>query len=242
MALAAILQNPQRHYTMIQWFAFADSESIESQEIPDMPRKPIDLEGPQVRALLEAVKSGVPRGDACSLAGLSHVTLRRWIALGTGKVQGEPHATPERIRSCRELVKRLKLAEGEAVQERVKVIRSAGQRTWLAAAWWLERRRKRDFGKASNVDQSPIASARQTTAVNVQIDLAPYISLMSAVLPGPAALPESGEGKAGVSAREVSPVWESTPPPVLISAENQFGKSQTDGEGNDGQGEAGLCH
>ena len=48
-----------------------------------------------------------------------------------------------------ELIKR---AEEQAIEHYVNVIHTASTQTWQAAAWYLERRRKEDFGKQDKVD------------------------------------------------------------------------------------------
>jgi hypothetical protein len=46
----------------------------------------------------------------------------------------------------------IKRAEEQAVEHYVNVIHTASTQTWQAAAWYLERRRKEDFGKQDKVD------------------------------------------------------------------------------------------
>jgi hypothetical protein len=46
----------------------------------------------------------------------------------------------------------VKKAEEEAVARNVAIIKTAANDHWTAAAWWLERRRRDDFGKNEKVD------------------------------------------------------------------------------------------
>ena len=80
-------------------------------------------------AVLEALRQGNTRRAASEAAGIHHATFYRWI---------EEDAT---------LNDAVKKAEADAEQEAIKHVRSAFGDSWQAAAWWLERRRRDDFGR-----------------------------------------------------------------------------------------------
>jgi hypothetical protein len=46
----------------------------------------------------------------------------------------------------------IKRAEEQAIARNVQIINKAGQTSWQASAWWLERRCKEDFGKQDRID------------------------------------------------------------------------------------------
>ena len=47
---------------------------------------------------------------------------------------------------------RIKEAEARAEIRNVAIINKAAQTSWQASAWWLERRRKEDYGKKEQLD------------------------------------------------------------------------------------------
>lgn len=85
-------------------------------------------------AICASLANGAPREAAAKAAGISHDTMHRWMR------RGESGETP--YASFRDDVIK---AEGEAVLKFVKVIHDSAPKNWQAAAWWLERRRPRDF-------------------------------------------------------------------------------------------------
>lgn len=112
-------------------------------DAPDKPDKPPHAGGrsskytPAIaKAICDSVESGTPKKYAAQAAGISESTLYAWCA-------GDPEFS--------ELVKR---AEGIAVEANIKVIKTATPKNWTAAAWWLERRHPRDFGRKDNLTLS----------------------------------------------------------------------------------------
>jgi hypothetical protein len=63
----------------------------------------------------------------------------------------------------------IKKAEEEAVASHVQTIHAFSQSNWQASAWWLERRRKEDFGKQDRVDITTNGKDIQTMTVQ-QLD------------------------------------------------------------------------
>lgn len=118
-----------------------------------------------------AIADGNTRECAAELAGVGARSLFRWLA--QGKAQGKGR--------FRQLWQAVQKAEAEAESHCVKVVRKAMPKSWQAAAWWLERRRKRRYGKAHSVevkgDRSKPVQVETKATVDVGDQLAPYLDL-----------------------------------------------------------------
>ena len=83
--------------------------------------------------LIEALRSGAYRIDACRAAGIHYNTLLAWEKRGESEGSGE--YSGEYI----EFLDALRKAEAEAVIRNVEVVTKAAQDgDWRAAAWFLE--------------------------------------------------------------------------------------------------------
>jgi hypothetical protein len=88
------------------------------------------------KAILTALAAGVDRKHACLSAGVTDRSLQRWLK--RAREQGdEPYAS---------FLSEVTKAEADAVVRNVAIIQKAGQTTWQAAAWWLERRHPDLYG------------------------------------------------------------------------------------------------
>lgn len=81
------------------------------------------------KAVLEALRQGHTRRAACRLVGISYQSLYNWL--------------------CDDLtlLDAVEKAEAEAERYYLDVIREAAKENWQAAAWYLERRRRDDYGR-----------------------------------------------------------------------------------------------
>ncbi len=73
-------------------------------------------------ALCQWLRKGCSYKDACAMEGISYETFRTW----------------EREKSVFSVA--LKKAEAECKVARIATILKASEKSWQAAAWWLERR------------------------------------------------------------------------------------------------------
>lgn len=91
---------------------------------------------PQVEErLFSALRDGNTRQAACAYAGISDQTLANWMARSLDFLEG------------------VKKAEAEAEVRHVGNISRASHRgSWQASAFWLERRRPKEWGKVVRVD------------------------------------------------------------------------------------------
>lgn len=84
-------------------------------------------------AVLEALRRGNNRRAAAHVAGIAKSTLYDWLKEPT-------------------LSDAIKKAESDAEAEMVEIVRRAAKKTWTAAAWWLERKNPRQWGKREQTD------------------------------------------------------------------------------------------
>lgn len=99
--------------------------------------------------IVEALAAGNTRRTACQLAGIGEATLGDWL---------------RRFQHFRAAVEK---AEAEAEASHVaNIVKAAGDGTWTASAWWLERRRHQDWGKVDRVEiEVRQAAARLAAAI-----------------------------------------------------------------------------
>jgi len=98
------------------------------------------------KRICDFLKAGNTQKTSAIASGISEDTFYTWM---------------KEIPEFSESVKR---AEEEAVARNVAIINKAAQDTWQAAAWWLERRRRDEFGKNDRVEVN--ATIKDVTALN----------------------------------------------------------------------------
>jgi hypothetical protein len=98
-----------------------------------MPRK--SKLTPEVeKELLQLIQAGVPKDEAAAAVGVHRATFYRWQA------DNATFATA------------VEKAFGRCVATKVLRIRKAEDDSWQAAAWWLERRMRQDFGRVDRME------------------------------------------------------------------------------------------
>ena len=105
------------------------------------PRKQSLLhDEPRVSLLLQCISAGAPITHACKAAGIAYRTYRDWYNLGE---KGDPRYV--------DFYERAVKADGEFVTSCVALIHRAANKEWTAAAWLLERRYPKDFGRRQEI-------------------------------------------------------------------------------------------
>ncbi len=104
-----------------------------------------------VSTICNLLKAGNTRRTSAIAGGISEETFYVWM------------------KSKSEFSESVKKAEAEAEARNVAIINQAGKTSWQASAWWLERRRKEDFGKQDRVDITTNGKDIQTMTVQ-QLD------------------------------------------------------------------------
>lgn len=147
------------------------------------------LEDPEVRAkLVAAVEDGHYVTDACALAKVSRHTLYKWL------VRGE--AEPGTVYA--ELADQIQQANAAAKEQLLACVRgAAGKGNWLAAAWILERRWPKDWGRrAAELDTLPegVTPAKAAEMYRAAADRLEKRALDEGTAPAPPQLPEHEDG------------------------------------------------
>lgn len=83
---------------------------------------------------LSLIEEGVTQADACAACGISDQTILRH----------KTHSV--------DFVERMKKADAVASITAVRAVRGAFDTSWQAAAWWLERKRREEFGRVEKPD------------------------------------------------------------------------------------------
>jgi hypothetical protein len=86
-----------------------------------------------VRRSLQALAAGTTRRAAGGYAGVGEDTFGR------------------RVQAYADCAEQIRQKEAE-IRHVATVARAAAEGTWSASAWWLERRRPQDWGRASRVE------------------------------------------------------------------------------------------
>jgi len=86
-------------------------------------------------SVIKAVAAGCYLKHAAMYAGVSYDSVNLWAKRGKRESSG----------IFFDFYQSLKKAEGNAIVRNVGIIENAANKTWQAAAWWLERRYPDDF-------------------------------------------------------------------------------------------------
>lgn len=100
-----------------------------------MGRKP-RLTPETKKRCLEFIRAGLPKKESANAAGMSEATFYRYV---------------EADESFKSDVEK---AFAECAAAKVLRVRKAEEDTWTAAAWWLERRMRKDFGRVERVENT----------------------------------------------------------------------------------------
>ena len=92
----------------------------------------------------DALRCGNTRKVAATLGGIDQVTFYAYLKKGEEQSHG----------IYREFLNAVARAEAECAEKMLKAITSAMPTDWRAAAFWLERRMREDFGPKQQVEHS----------------------------------------------------------------------------------------
>lgn len=116
-------------------------------------RPKIEITEDIIEAICQEISRGVPVEHACIIGGISKGTYYNWLHKG----EEEPEDSDSMYRF---LVDKVEEAKAYAIATRVESIRIAGQTTWQASAWWLERMDYEHFGKKQAIDTTLDATVK----------------------------------------------------------------------------------
>jgi len=104
------------------------------------------------KRIVDSLKAGNTVRQAAAAASVSTATFMAWKARGR---RGEPRYV--------EFLEHCEKAEAEAEGEAVKIVRDAAlDGTWQAAAWWLERRRWRQWCRRDAPQRMPMDAEKMS--------------------------------------------------------------------------------
>lgn len=113
--------------------------------------KPLLLRKSIIEKVAHTVGKGVPLAQAALVAGVSTGMLKKWMKIG-GEMRAIvadkgsfPKGSKEEDWLSAQLHEAVELAHAKVVERYASKINAAAKKSWLAAAWWLQRRAKDDF-------------------------------------------------------------------------------------------------
>ena len=100
--------------------------------------RPTKLTPSLSKALLDAIRIGLPYTRACAEVGIDYSTFRDWQAKGTGHDARQPF---------KQFTEDLELAKVQGLSEKLTLIEKAGEKEWRALAWLLEKQWPEQYGR-----------------------------------------------------------------------------------------------
>lgn len=97
--------------------------------------RPSKFSKEKAATIVTNVASGASKEAAAQSVGISKPTLYRWLDKGKSETSG----------NYRDFLNAIEKAEGDAELLMTLQIIKATDKSWQAAAWWLERRRPQNF-------------------------------------------------------------------------------------------------
>lgn len=92
--------------------------------------------------IIEAISKGIPKKYAVQGCGLNESTFYKWMEEGENDFNNSLDTEKAKF------FKSVKIAESQAVEYLLNIIKEAAKdRSWQAAAWILERTHVKDFGR-----------------------------------------------------------------------------------------------
>ena len=114
-------------------------------------RRPIYTDRPDIiERLLDALRAGNTIRNACNYAGIRPSTYFARTAKARKETEDRQQGKKPnpRLDPLLDIVDRITKAQADAIVRNVAIIqKAAGDGTWQAAAWWLERTQHRDYAR-----------------------------------------------------------------------------------------------
>ncbi len=123
-------------------------------------------------AVCKLLAEGNTRLDAAALSGIGRTTFFRWLKIGKEAGQG-------RYWEFRCAVLK---AESQGARVHVANVKKAGPKDWRASAWWLERRRPKQFGRRERVALSGALGLEHSGEIKGLTDAQREQAVVSAIM------------------------------------------------------------
>lgn len=120
--------------------------------------KPLLLRRPIIEKVAHNISLGVPLAQAAIVAGITPGQLKTWMKKGAemraivAETGSFPKGSKQEDWMAAELHEQVELAHADIVARYAKRINLATKKSWLAAAWWLQRRAKDEFSTVAKED------------------------------------------------------------------------------------------
>lgn len=116
--------------------------------MPKTPGRKTKLSPELIISLCLDIRNGMPYKYACAKAGISERVFHKWKSAGMDE---GPKSNGKENKAFVQFVQSIKKADAEAIDRNVSLIQVAAKTSWQAAAWWLERRFPKDFGRVDRM-------------------------------------------------------------------------------------------
>ena len=92
------------------------------------------------KTICDKIQQGITAKEASITSGITEQTFYNWIQKGKEAKSGKYF----------EFFESIKKAEAELKASYEKIVKDAGEKTWTAAAWYLERKYPDEYGKKAD--------------------------------------------------------------------------------------------
>jgi hypothetical protein len=162
--------------------------SAVAKKEPAKPTKPrgrkLILLNPEVeKTLLDYIRIGTPVRTAVTSAGITEKSFYLWLNRGIAErerlnLSKSAKENPSEVVFL-QFLQSVERARAEAITKKVAVIAKSGNDgDWRAAAWWLERQMRDEFGKTDRVE----IGGTNGEAIKIQIEMGELENKIAKVL------------------------------------------------------------
>lgn len=124
---------------------------------------PLSIDDEKMKIILDAILAGASHSVAAQVAGVPVRRLKDWIQRGES---GDLNVPTELV----EFARRVRMAESRGELGLIVRIRRAAEENWGAAAWLLERRHSKRWGKKTQVDVRQMTDEQITRLLTAEAD------------------------------------------------------------------------
>jgi hypothetical protein len=124
---------------------------------------PLSINDEKMKIILDAILAGASHSVAAQVAGVPVRRFKDWIERGES---GDMNVPAELV----EFARRVRMAESRGELGLIARIRRASEENWSAAAWLLERRHAKRWGKQTTVNVREMSDEQITRLLTSEAD------------------------------------------------------------------------
>ncbi len=124
---------------------------------------PLSIDDEKMKIILDAILAGASHSVAAQVAGVPVRRFKDWIERGES---GDMNVPAELV----EFARRVRMAESRGELGLIARIRRASEENWSAAAWLLERRHSKRWGKQTTVNVREMTDEQITRLLTSEAD------------------------------------------------------------------------